>query len=1031
MQKLLIFLLFIVLTPSIFSQFTEFHPELEWYTIRGNHAEVHYHSGAERTAKVVAKIVDEVWDPITSLYNYEPDLVHFVIKDIDDYSNGATYFFDNKIEIWTSALDFDLRGTHNWLRNVISHEFTHLVQIQASMKTSRTIPAVFFQVLNYEDERRPDILYGYPNFIISYPLASINVPAWFAEGTAQYMRKEFNYENWDSHRDMILRSYALDSNMLTWNQMGVFGKTSLGNESVYNSGFALTRYIAQKYGEDKLRKIAESLGSTFNFTIDAAFKDILGKDGNEIYNEWKKYITEDYRNRTEDVQKNLVAGEQILSEGFGNFYPVYSADGKKVLYVSNKSSDYFGPAGIYLYDLETKKETPLVQGVRSTVKWIPGSNKIIYAKISDDNPNWYNVHDLYMYNIDTEEEERLTENVRANQPAVSNDGKSIVFLFQKDGTTNIGLVDISGKNFKQLTFLANGEQVYNPVFSPDDKYIYFDYSDHNGRDIYRIPVSGGNTERVIATLDDERNPAFTSDGKMIYSSDRTGIFNIYSLDPKTSESKQLTNVTGGAFMASVNTAGKIVYAGYTSRGYKIFEIDPVEKQDLIAGKDYKRTGNPPLDSDNPNGDISDYNIAALKNFNDTATPDYKEEKYSGAFSRLSIFPFIRFDNYNTTSKFGEKIKPGVYLSSSDMLNRFSLFAGAAMNTRLERDLFLLFDYRNKLPLLFNLGIKPEMALELYSVSRKADVDLYFGSDSVGSGVNYDYIVPTDVTYNLFEVDLAARHRIFSRAQNLEFRFIFSRYTAVLGSFILPDENSTLYPTTYDTYFIGRNFQVKYSFDAILPAVDDEINPKGQRLDITYNYEMNKFNNEGNYVIEDGLLKPQYNDYDFHRLELNSKTHFGLWLDHTLTAQVRAGTIFGPVVPDFFDFFLGGLAGMKAYPFYAISGNELFWINLTYRIPLFRNIDGRFGHLYLDKIFLSVYGDAGNAWNGDIPRFNKFKRGAGAELRIQMNSFYLFPTSIFLNGSYGFDEVERMVQNETIRYGKEWRFYGGILFGFDF
>ena len=75
------------------------------------------------------------------------------------------------------------------------------------------------------------------------------------------MRKEFNYDNWDTHRDMILRSYVLDGNMLTWNQMGVFGKTSLGNESVYNSGFALTRYIARKYGEDKLREITKTLGT--------------------------------------------------------------------------------------------------------------------------------------------------------------------------------------------------------------------------------------------------------------------------------------------------------------------------------------------------------------------------------------------------------------------------------------------------------------------------------------------------------------------------------------------------------------------------------------------------------------------------------------------------------------------------------------------------------------------------------------------------------------------------------------------------
>ena len=51
---------------------------------------------------------------------------------------------------------------------------------------------------------------------------------------------------------MILRSYALDGNMLSWDDMGVFGKTSLGNESSYNAGFALVDYIARTYGEAKL-----------------------------------------------------------------------------------------------------------------------------------------------------------------------------------------------------------------------------------------------------------------------------------------------------------------------------------------------------------------------------------------------------------------------------------------------------------------------------------------------------------------------------------------------------------------------------------------------------------------------------------------------------------------------------------------------------------------------------------------------------------------------------------------------------------
>jgi Tol biopolymer transport system component len=1029
-MKLLFSFFLFAFSTNLLAQFTEFHPELDWFTIKGKHVEVHFHEGAERTAQVILKIADEVWDPICSLYGYEPDKVHYVVKDIDDYSNGATYFFDNKIEIWTSALDFDLRGAHNWLRNVISHEFTHMVQIQSAMKLTRSLPAFFLQILTYEDERRPDILYGFPNVIVSYPLATINVPAWFAEGTAQYMRKEFNYDNWDSHRDMILRSYALDSNMLTWNEMGVFGKTSLGNESVYNSGFALTRYISQKYGEDKLGKITKALGSFGNFTIDAAFKDVLGKDGNEIYGEWSSFLNNDYRNRSEKVLSNLVTGDQIAKDGFGNFYPIFSKDGKKVYYISNKTSDYFGPAGIFEYDLETKEEKSIASGVRSTFSFIPGQNKIIYAKISEDNKNSYNVHDLFIYDIDEEDETRITYNLRANNPSISHDGKKVVFLFQKDGTTNLGTVDVDGKNFKRLTFFENGEQVYNPKYSPDDSYIVFDYSYANTRDIARVNNEGGNIEFIIATDKDERNPTFDKDGNLIYASDETGIYNLYQYDLLSKSKKQLTNVLGGAFMPNTADNGDIVYSGYTSSGYKIFKIDSGDQQKVVAGNDYLRLENPPLDTDKALGNINEFNITSLQNYEDKNTKGLEKEKYSGAFSRLTFFPFLRFDNYNTGNTLIEKFKPGVFVTTSDMLNRYSLFAGGSINARMERDLFLIFDYRNKLPLLTSIGLRPELSLELYSISRKANVDVSFGADTVNGVVNYDFIIPSDVTYNLFEVDFIVRHRLFTRDQNLQLKYAYSSYIATLGSFILPDEDNTLYPTTKDNYFNGNNIEAKFTWHSILPSKDDEINPVGFDINATYNYEFNDFNENGEYTVEDGLLKPQYSDFNFHRVELKTGLYLPTFDAHTFNTTIRFGSILGPQQPDFFDFYLGGLLGMKAYPFYAVSGNEIAWLNFTYRFPLFRNIDAKIGHLYLDKIFLSFNGDIGNAWNGDLPSLSEFKKGVGAELRIQLNSYYLFPTSIFFNASYGFDEFSRIVNGETLKYGKEWNFYGGILFGFE-
>ncbi len=1014
---------------SLYAQVNEFNPSYNWNTIKGKHIRVHFHDGAERTAKVVAKIADEIWGPITSLYQYEPELVDYIIKDIDDYSNGATYFFDNKIEIWASSLDFDLRGTHNWLRNVISHEFTHMVQIQSAMKFSRTLPIFYLQFLNYEDKRRPDILYGFPNFIASYPIPGINVPAWFAEGTAQYMRKDFNYDNWDTHRDMILRSYALEDKMLTWNQMGVFDKTSLGNESVYNSGFALTRYISQKYGEDKLRLISYKLGKLTNFTIDAAFEDVLGKSGNEIYNEWKTFLINNYKERSKDVLSNLVAGEIITKDGFGNFYPTFSKDGKKLLYVSNKTNDYFSLSSLYLFDFETKKEKLIANGVRSTSSFVNGTNKIIYSKLSDENPKMTNIHDLYVYDINEEKETRLTFGLRANNPSVSNDGKKIVFVFQNDGTINLGLIDIDGKNFKRLTYFENGEQVYNPKFSNDDSFILFDYSLKDNRDIAKINVDGSELTFITKSNSDERNAVEANDGRIIFSSDKTGIFNLYSFNTQTNEVIQLTNVIGGAFMPAINDDGKIAYSGYTTDGFKIFLISKDEQLKVDSTKKYVWFNNPPLEADKPNGDIEKFDVTSLKNFNDNQIPEYQIDKYSGFFSKLSIIPFIRYDNYSTFNSGLDRVKPGVYLASSDILNRYSIFASASINRKMERDLFLQFEYKDKVPLFFNLGLRPEISLELYSVSRGTKIDLDFGVDSTFAPPRIDYKIPTEVTYNLLEFDIVAKHKIFKEGNFIEARFIFSQYTSTLNSFILPESGNTLYPTTTDKYFVGRNFQLKYIHEAIIPTIDSDINPVGRKVELKYDYEFNRFNNENNYTVVDGILKPLYNDFKFHRIEINWKEYLQVFNKHTLSTQFRIGSILGKTVPDFFDFYLGGLVGMKSYPFYSISGNEIAWLNLTYRFPLLTNIDTQIGHIYIDKIYFSVYGDIGNAWNGKTPALSQFKKGVGSELRIKLNSFYIFPTSLFFNAAYSFDKIERTIRKEKVIYGKEWNFYGGILFDF--
>ncbi len=1014
------------------------HPELEWRTLETPHFLVHYHTGTERTARAVAKIAEEIYGPITSLYDHEPDgKVSFVIKDYDDYSNGAAYFYDNKVEIWASSLDTDLRGTHNWLRNVITHEFTHIIQIQTSFKFGRRVPAIYLQWLGYQSERRQDVLYGYPNRIVSYPLSGFVIPSWFAEGVSQYNRKELDYDYWDSHRDMILRSYVLDGNMLTWNEMSVFGKTSLGNESSYNAGFAFVSYIVDRFGDAKLEEISRNLSTLTEVTIDGAIGRAVGVDGAELYRQWQEALKADYTERTAAVRASPVAGDIIGDVGFANLYPAFSPDGKYLAYVSNKNGDYFSSSSLYLYDLAAKTERRVTTGVRSNFSWSPDGRTIWFSKHTQDNPFWSSWYDIFSVDVESGDEERITNGLRSNAPAVSPDGQRIAYVGGSDGTLNLFTMKTDGTDVLQLTRYASGEQVYNPAWSPDGQSIVFDFSVTDGRDIMKVGAAGGTVEPVLATPDDERGAVFADGGKAIYfSSDRTGIFNIYRLDPATGAVGQITNVVGGAFMPEIGAGGSLAYAHYTSTGYKLALMAGPKALDPAARYVRKGSASDPLaaypglgiagttpgtnGSDSSKGGPFDWR--SLREYDDTRLPDVTDGKYKSTSTTLTVIPFLRFDNYNPKNTGLEIMKPGAYLFSYDMLDHYGFFASAAANLQGDRDLFFTFDFNGVIPGLFQLGWDPGLSLEAYNVTRESESFITLPLDTIPVGVNY----------NLIEFDAKFRQKAFTEAIGVEYGYRHSRYAADISSFYLP-EAGVLVPAASIPYFRGNDLFLDIKADFSLPSRTQEINPVGTRVNARYDYEFNDYD-PTDQVDENGALVHVYQDVNFHRLELGIRESRKLpgW-SHTLSVGLRAGTIFGPPVDDFFDFYLGGLAGMKGYPYYSIGGNEYGHVNVTYRFPVWERIDLRFLQFYFDKLYAAVYADAGSAWTGGSIYGRQVVRDAGAELRLESFSFYAYPTRVFFNATYGFDTYSRYVPNDgqNVTYGAEWQYHFGVLFGFDF
>ncbi len=1051
-----ILLLLLLISTVTFSQF-EPNPELEWFTIETDHFYIHYHKGTERTAKLTAKIAEEIYGPITSLYKYAPeDKTSWIINDESDISNGATDYYGNRIEIASASLDFDLRGTHNWLRNVITHEYTHVIQVQASMKFSTKFPSLYIQFLNYEKERRPDVLYGYPNTIISYPISGVGVPAWYAEGTAQYQRQQLGYDYWDAHRDMILRMRVLGDKMLSWEDMGQFASvTTYKAESIYNSGFALTRYIAEKYGEDKLREVSENLGDLTRINSEGAFKKAIGKDGSGLYNEWKAYLKQDYKEKVAGIKQLQVEGKIIADVGFANYYPQFSPDGKKITYLSNKEYDY-GSTSMFIHNVGSGKDDELlIASVSGAYSWSPDGKKIIFSRRNKPNIHDAVVFDMYEYDIAKEEETQLSNGLRAHAPAYSGDGKWICFVRNNDGTQNLFIAPapngkvISKDQIKQITTYTNGEQVYAPKWSPVNNTIVYDYSKEDSRKICEINVD---TREVSFMFSDPaidfRSPVYSKDGASIFfASDRTGIYNIYKYDlinnsRMSKESnivymQQLTNVIGGAFMPSADGTN-LTFSTWQTGGYKINELKDFTVLDsLITEKNanYKRPDKvlpkySQENSENTSFSKNKFDFPRLKDFKDDSVKSYSSTKYNNVATPLFIIPVLRFDNYTKGGKFLDIIKPGLYFYSQDVLGRMGIFGGASINRNFERDLFLQFDYNNGVPFLKDfflkkLGFSPSFQLAGYNVSRKTEADLVAGLDTL----------PVDVTYDLLQFEFGMAFKIINANHNMRAGFTYSSYASKLSTFVIPSINRQVSASSTN-YFKGRDLSLAYSYSSFLPNKNDDINPIGRYFRLKYDYEINDLNPE--LVIDDqGNVTEAFEKAKFHRLEGDLLQGFGLFNNsHSLSLRLRAGTIFGPQQDNFFDFYASGFPNMKGYPFYALGGNRYATANLTYRFPIATDLDFNFLQFYFDKLYFSVYGDIGNAWNGKATKLKDFRKDVGFELRLLTYSYYVYPTAFTFNASYGLDQFSNVFPsttgaNQTVTYGKEWQFYFTMLFGFDF
>lgn len=108
---------------------------------------------------------------------------------------------------------------------------------------------------------------------------------------------------------------------------------------------------------------------------------------------------------------------------------------------------------------------------------------------------------------------QLTQRTRSNfSPAVSPDGKYIVFVSTRAGNPNLWRMDISGENAVQLT---KGPGIAGePQITPDGKYVVFDRTDEQNRTTVWMIGMDGSGPKQLSSIEATR-PVVSPDGRYV------------------------------------------------------------------------------------------------------------------------------------------------------------------------------------------------------------------------------------------------------------------------------------------------------------------------------------------------------------------------------------------------------------------------------------------------------------------------------------------------------------------------------------
>jgi hypothetical protein len=549
-------------------------PDLEWRTLETTHFYVHYASRNEASARRLAAVAEPVHALLSRDIKWVPDeKTHLLLIDYVDITNGSAIPIPyNTIEIYATppAPNSALGDLDDWYRLVLTHEYTHILHLDQGFGPAKVTRDLLGRSFISVFGGLPVPFTPFPNFF---------VPKWMIEGyaTLDETRHTTAGRGDSSYTAMVLRMAALDGTFFPLDKgSGEEGEWP-GGSFRYLFGEAFLDYLASEHGIEKVNGMfhLNAYGLTPLLIDVPAFVKLDTVLEREWW-AWEARVREASRGRLAAVQREGETVPKLLtSEGWETRNPRLAPDGK-TLYVT--VSNNYSYSHVDALDLATGARRTVFERNSNLGPAVPSRDgRYLYFAQFETYRKFHLYGDVYRFDLRTRNVKRMTVGARILSLDVAPDGAALAAVQNGLGAQALVLYRVAGDKLVRERTLATGERrVFDtPRFSPDGARVaYASWLPGGYVDLF-IADRAGHETRLTHDRYLDVAPAFTPAGELLFSSERSGIFNLYRLAATSTTGTapvRVTNVIGGLFESEPAADGEAYAVSYAGHGFNVARV---------------------------------------------------------------------------------------------------------------------------------------------------------------------------------------------------------------------------------------------------------------------------------------------------------------------------------------------------------------------------------------------------------------------------------------------------------------------------